>query len=327
MSPSSTSKGVLLAGEPMGLLMAQSEGPLDQVSGYDLAIAGAEFNVAVGLSRLGHPVSYATKLGRDPFGSMIVRGLAENGIDSSLVTYSDDKTTGFMLKSLVHTGDPEIYYYRKGSAASTLSVSDLEGLDWSSYRLLHMTGILPPLSDTCLETAFFLERSAARNGLTVTFDPNLRPRLWKSEAIMTDTLNKLAAMADVVLPGVSEGRILTGSDDKDDIADFYLYKNKQADDGPRTRMVAVKVGGQGAYLATREGRRLVPGFHVDKVVDTVGAGDGFATGVISGLLEGLRPEEAVRRGNAIGARQVTFRGDNNGLPTKEELAAFIRDHS
>ena len=77
-------KGLVLAGEPMGLLIAQSEGPLDSVSGYSLAVAGAEFNVATGSARLGHKTAYLTKLGDDPFGKLIARTLRNNKIDDSL---------------------------------------------------------------------------------------------------------------------------------------------------------------------------------------------------------------------------------------------------
>lgn len=118
--------GLILAGEPMGLLIAQSEGSLDSVSGYDLAVAGAEFNVAVGVARLGHRVTYMTKLGKDPFGQRIIHVLNENKIGNEFVAWSDTKKTGFMLKGRVSQGDPDIFYFRAGSAASTLSVEDVE---------------------------------------------------------------------------------------------------------------------------------------------------------------------------------------------------------
>lgn len=84
--------GLILAGEPMGLLIAQSEGSLDSVSGYDLAVAGAEFNVAVGVARLGHRVTYMTKLGKDPFGQRIIHVLNENKIGNEFVAWSDTRT-------------------------------------------------------------------------------------------------------------------------------------------------------------------------------------------------------------------------------------------
>ncbi|MMZ68771.1 2-dehydro-3-deoxygluconokinase [compost metagenome] len=82
------------------------------------------------------------------------------------------------------------------------------------------------------------------------------------------------------------------------------------------------MGAEGAYYRTAETSGFVKGFKVDKVADTVGAGDGFATGVISALLEDLALEDAVRRGNAIGALAVMSPGDMDGLPTREGLEAF-----
>ena len=85
----------------------------------------------------------------------------------------------------------------------------------------------------------------------------------------------------------------------------------------------IKDGSKGAVVSEAGNVFTVPGFKVEKVVDTVGAGDGFAVGVISGILEGLSIRDSVRRGNAIGAIQVTHRGDNEGLPTREELSGFL----
>ncbi len=308
-------KGVILAGEPMGLLIAQTEGKLDQVEGFSLAVAGAEFNVAVGLARLEHPVSYVTRFGDDPFGHLIARVMKENGISSEFSTYSTERPTGFMMKSNVHEGDPEIFYFRKNSAASTLSKADVDGIDFSRYGMLHLTGILPALSESCRETALYLVEKARENGLIVSFDPNLRPQLWPSQEVMVETLNKIAAKADIVLPGENEGLILCGSKDPDAISDFYL--------GLGAKAVVTKIGSRGAYVATAEGRTTVPGFKVEKVVDTVGAGDGFAAGIISALMEGKDLNEAALRGNAIGAIQVMSRGDNDGLPHRDQLAKFM----
>ena len=92
--------GIVLAGEPMALLMAKLEGPLDTVTEYSVGVAGAEFNVAVGMVRLKHKVAYATKLGNDPFGKFIVNEMNKNGISTELTTFSEQRSTGMMLKGL-----------------------------------------------------------------------------------------------------------------------------------------------------------------------------------------------------------------------------------
>ncbi len=86
--------------------------------------------------------------------------------------------------------------------------------------------------------------------------------------------------------------------------------------------VIIKDGSKGAYVQTADENYDVAGYKVEKVVDTVGAGDGFAVGVLSGILEGLDLKDSVKRGNAIGAIQVMNIGDNEGLPTPKELKAF-----
>lgn len=311
-------KGLLLAGEPMGLLIAQSEGSLDSVEGFTLAVAGAEFNVATGAARLGHFVSYLTKLGNDPFGTRITNTLTANKIDSSNVLTSDTNTTGFMLKSKVSKGDPEIFYFRKGSAASTLDASDVEKIDFNKFDYVHLTGIFPALTDSTRAAMMALIKKAKDLRLFISFDPNLRPQLWPSQEVMVKTLNELASYADLVLPGCGEGKILCGSEDPSKINDFYRSLG--------ARMVVTKLGPDGALVREGDNEYKVPGFIVDKVVDTVGAGDGFACGVITGLMEGLSLEKAVERGAAIGAIQCTFAGDNEGLPTQEQLKEFMQSH-
>ena len=308
-------KGAILVGEPMGLFIAQEEGKLSDVSGYSMAVAGAEFNVAVGLARLNLPVTYLTRLGEDPFGQKIVRTLQRNGIGSEFVSFSKERSTGFMLKSKVSTGDPKIFYFRTGSAASTLSKEDVDRMDFSGYGFVHLTGIFPALSESTKEASFYLIKKAREHGLTVSFDPNLRPQLWPDTETMVQTLNEFAALSDYVLPGEAEGELLCGDRDPRKIGQFYLERGAKA--------VVTKMGSRGAYLMTEQDQELVPGFSIEKVVDTVGAGDGFAAGILSALMEGKNLYEAVRRANAVGAIQVTSIGDNDGLPSRAQLAGFM----
>lgn len=308
-------KGVILVGEPMGLFIAKDEGPLDMVTEYSLAVAGAEFNMAIGLARLEHHVTYVTKLGDDPFGKLIVNVMGQNGISTDFVQYSNDHPTGFMLKNRVSKGDPEIFYFRRNSAASTLSIDDVNKIDFLNYKYLHITGILPALNTITRTATFHLIELARQNGLSITFDPNLRPQLWEDRSTMVQVINELSAKADILLPGEGEGEILCNSRDPEKISNFYLKLGAKA--------VITKIGSRGAFLATNSERFVVEGFKVEKVVDTVGAGDGFAAGVVSALLENLSLEQAARRGNAVGAIQVSSRGDNDGLPNRSQLAKFM----
>lgn len=309
---------VMLLGEPMGLFTATEIGSLKEATNFHKSIAGAEINVGIGLSRLGQKVQYVSKLGKDPIGEFIFEGLKKENLGTDWITFDEQYTTGLMLKNKVEKGDPDTAYYRNFSAFSTLSLEDVKQVDFTKVRLLHVTGIPPAISKSVREVTFYLMKKAKEAGTFITFDPNLRPALWQSQTDMIQVLNELASYANVVLPGVTEGEKLVGSSDLEEIAAFYLEQGSD--------VVIIKDGAKGALVSEKGKESLqVPGCKVEKVVDTVGAGDGFAVGVLSGYLEGLSWKEATKRANAIGALQVQHSGDNEGLPTKEELERYLSE--
>ncbi|MQR02069.1 sugar kinase [Glaciimonas soli] len=311
---------VVTYGEAMAMFVANEVGPLAKVNHFTKCTAGADMNVAIGLARLGFKVGWMSRVGNDSFGEYVLNTLARERVDTSCVTVDVGYRTGMMLKSRSDDGsDPTIEYFRKGSAASCLSVDDYVQEYVLAARHLHLTGISPAISESSCELAFHLAREMRAAGKTISFDPNLRPTMWSSRQKMIEVLNSLAAFADWVLPGVSEGLVLTNYERPEDIAAFYLDQGAHG--------VIIKLGARGAYFRTADSEGVVPARPVNKVVDTVGAGDGFAVGVVSALLEGLTVPQAVARGNQIGALAIQVVGDSEGLPTRsqlEETAAEIR---
>ncbi|KVD72962.1 2-dehydro-3-deoxygluconokinase [Burkholderia sp. ABCPW 14] len=304
---------VVTYGEAMAMFVAAEPGPLDSATQFTKRIAGADLNVAIGLARLGFRVGWISRVGADSFGRYVLDTLARERVDASCVTVDARYPTGFQLKSRATDGaDPAVEYFRKGSAASRLSLDDYASDYVLGARHLHLTGVAPALSESSRELAFHLARAMRAAGKTVSFDPNLRPTLWPSPEAMARTLNALAEHADWVLPGLAEGRQLTGLDTPAEIARFYLERG--------ARGVVIKLGAAGAYFRTGDGREgTVAGERVEHVVDTVGAGDGFAVGVVSALLDGRAIEDALARGNRIGALAIQVIGDSEGLPTREQL--------
>ncbi|WIO43042.1 sugar kinase [Klebsiella electrica] len=304
---------VVTIGEAMAMFVATETGDLAEVEHFMKRVAGAELNVATGLARLGLKVGWVSRVGQDSFGRFVLRSLAKEGIDARGVSEDSRYATGFQMKSKVENGtDPIVEYFRKGSAASHLSPEDFRADYFASARHLHLSGVAAALSESSYA---LLEQAAATmkaQGKTISFDPNLRPVLWKSEAEMVEKLNHLAFQADWVLPGIKEGMILTGQQTPQGIADFYLTRGVQA--------VIIKTGSDGAWFKTAAGEQgAVAAVKVDNVVDTVGAGDGFAVGVISALLEGKTLQQAIRRGNKIGALAIQVQGDSEGLPIRGAL--------
>lgn len=317
-------RDVVTLGEAMVLLAAEETGPLAQVRRFSKHTAGAETNVAVGLARLGLRVGWVSRLGNDTMGQFLRDAFMKEGIDCSQVTLVPGARTGFMFKGRVDDGtDPPIEYHRQGSAASLMGPNDLP-LAWlQTARHLHVTGVFAALTPATLAATQTAMATVRAQGGSISFDPNLRPALWTSEAHMRSTINALAAQADWVLPGLDEGRLLTGCDTPEDIAQFYLAQMKASSHAsPRGQGVVVKLGADGAYFATAHSAQgYVPAFPVAKVIDTVGAGDAFAVGIISALLEDLTITQAVQRATWMGARAVQVRGDSDGLPTRAELDA------
>jgi 2-dehydro-3-deoxygluconokinase len=305
---------VVTFGEAMLLLVADRPGPLEYAQAFYKRTAGAETNVAIGLARLGLNVAWVSRLGTDSMGRYLLNAMTSEGIDCSHVVCDASQKTGFQFKGRVTDGsDPPVEYHRKGSAASFMSESDIDAAWLCSAKHLHATGVFAAISESTLPAArksMDLMRAAGR---TVSFDPNLRPTLWDTPEIMRSAINDLAMRADWVLPGLEEGRFLTGENSAEGIARFYRQLG--------AKLVVVKLGSGGAFFDGQGGNGYVAGFPVAEVVDTVGAGDAFAVGLISGRLEGLSVPEAVRRASWIGARAVQVLGDSEGLPTRAELHA------
>lgn len=306
---------VLLVGEAMGLFIAEDIGPFEDVKRFKKGIAGAEINVAVGLSRLGFDVSYVSKLGKDPMGCYIRNFIDSEKIDTKHLLIDETNDTGLQIKNKVTKDDPAVYYYRKNSAFSKIKKDELADIDFSNVRLFHITGIPLAINPQTRAVIYDLAKRAKESGCLITFDPNIRLMLWENQTTMVDVINDIVKYADVFMPGISEGKLLTGHSDPEEIADFYQNLGVET--------VIIKDGSKGAYFKEKENEmELVPGVKVERIVDTVGAGDGFAAGVISGLLENLSMKDCVRRGNVIGSIQIQHQSDNEGLPNREELFSY-----
>jgi 2-dehydro-3-deoxygluconokinase len=305
---------VVTFGETMVLFQSNEYLPIEYIHQFQKQIGGAESNVAIGLSRLGHSVGWFSKLGQDPFGRYIQKFVRGEGVDTSSCLFTDEAPTGVFFKEKRSAEDVNVFYYRKNSAASLLSPEDLNEEYIASAKILHLTGITPALSKTAKESVFAAINIAKKHGLTVVFDPNLRLKLWSKEEAQ-QTFKEIAKLSDVILPGLDEGEFITGKTTPEEIATDLI------DAAEKT--VIIKLGSEGAYYQTLHESGYVAGFPVKQVVDPVGAGDGFAAGIISGLLRNESLPDTVKRANAIGAIVVGVHGDVEGLPTNEEVTRYV----
>ena len=305
---------VLTFGETMVLFNPESNGPLRYVNSFGKSVGGADSNVAAALSRLGHDVAWFSKLGKDEFGRQILNVVRGEGVDTSRVKFDAEASTGIMFKERIGGDNPSVYYYRKGSAASRLSVEDIDAEYIKQAKIIHITGITPALSESARAMVFEILKIAKENGITVSFDPNIRLKLWTIEEAKP-VLLEIAKMSDIIFPGADEGGLLLGTTDEKEIAEKFIAMG--------AKIVAVKLGADGCYVADKDGGVYVSGFKIEKLVDTAGAGDGFAAGFLSGVLKNLSLSECGTQGNAVGAMATLVQGDMEAYPYEEQLMTFM----
>jgi 2-dehydro-3-deoxygluconokinase len=234
-------------------------------------------------------------------------------VDVSRVLTDMEFRTAIQLKAKAVDGaDPAIEYYRKGSAASHLSLEDFDPAYFGAARHLHATGIAPALSATTMAFAHHAMEFMRAQGKTISFDPNLRPMLWPSREVMAQQLNALAFKADWVLPGLSEGTLLTGYEDPRAIAGFYLERG--------VKMVVIKLGAEGAYWRNSAGRGQGGRRAGEGSGRYRGAGTASRWASSAACWKACRyPGRHARQPHRAFAIQVV--GDMEGLPTRAELEA------
>ncbi|HCW73763.1 MAG TPA: sugar kinase [Clostridiaceae bacterium] len=305
---------VVTFGETMVLFNPETEGPLRYVGAFTKSIGGAESNVAIALARLGHHAGWFSKLGDDEFGRYIKSTVMGEEVDVSRVTKDPARTTGILFKERFSTVNPNVYYYRKGSAASHLSISDLDMDYICSAKILHVTGISLALSEEVREAVFYAVKEAKKRGVIISFDPNIRLKLWSKEDARKHIL-ALAELSDIIFPGKDEAELLLGTDEPLEVCQRFLDMG--------IRIVALKLGKTGCYVKSKDEEGLVSGYTVEHPVDTVGAGDGYAAGFLSGYLEELSLIECAKRANAVGAMATLVKGDMEGFPYKDQVEIFM----
>ncbi|MCR8635720.1 sugar kinase [Paenibacillus radicis (ex Xue et al. 2023)] len=305
---------IITFGETMALMMPTSTKGIEYSSQFNGLFGGAESNVAIGVARLGHRVGWFSRMGKDPFGRMILKKIRGEGVDVSRVELTAEAPTGLMMREVV-SGKTSVYYYRKGSAASTLKPEHLDEEYIKQAKYLHVTGITPALSGSCREAAIEAIRIARKHGVKVCFDPNLRLKLWLMDEAR-EVLLEMAKEADYFLPGLDELKLLYQTESFDEIVGHLN----------ELQAVSIVKGGDDETYVVEQGKvSSVPYFKAEQVVDTVGAGDGFCAGFIVGLLKNYSHTEAVRLGNLIGSMVVQTEGDWEGIPTWEQVEAVLNN--
>jgi 2-dehydro-3-deoxygluconokinase len=312
---SDTSATVLTFGEPLVAFVPNAPGPYSEGQALTPFPAGAELNTAVGLARLEVPVAYACAVGRDPFGQLIVRHARAEAVDARHVETSQRGQTALLFKQWTGlAGGTSVHYYRstspmaQGAWEPTAVVDEIRA---GHYRWVHSTGITWMLNPETARWATEILRVARASGAVTSFDVNLRFKLGPIEAWQHRVSEVVPHLTWFIL-GDEEAEALFETSDATEV-ERRVRELGFAGDG-----VILKRGAAGAAACFGGILTEVPAWPVPRVVDTVGAGDGFNAGWIAGMCRGWTQAEALQLGAVVGAFAVTRTGDHDGYPTWSE---------
>jgi 2-dehydro-3-deoxygluconokinase len=302
---------LLCMGEPMLEFNQLPPGP-DGARRYLEGHGGDTSNAAIAAARQGARAGVITALGQDMPGDSLMRLWQQEGVDTSCVLRTDRYQTGVYF--VTHDADGHHFlHYRGGSAAAMYGVGDVPEAAIAAARMLYVSGISQGISASACDAAFAAIEIARRHGVLVAYDTNYRPRLWppvRAAAVMHAAM----AQADYAMPGEEDVRTLTGLTDPDAMLDFYLRLG--------SKVVLLKMGGAGSYLATAEARVRIPAYRVEPV-DATGAGDTFCGSFLARILAGDPPESAARYAGVAAALKCLGYGAVGPIPRAEAVWAIL----
>jgi 2-dehydro-3-deoxygluconokinase len=300
---------ILALGEP---LLEFNQRPGGDPPLYLKGHGGDTSNAAIAAARSGASVGYITGIGADAFGEDFLALWRAEGVDTATVRIDAAAHTGIYF--VTHTAKGHAFtYFRAGSAASRMAPATMPEVAIRAAKVLHLSGISQAISGSAADAGFHAMAAARAAGVRVSYDTNLRLRLWAIERARA-VIHAAIAMADIALPSLDDAVALTGLEKPDAIADFYLRLGAP--------LVALKLGKDGVLLTDAHARhRIAP--HQVQAVDATGAGDTFAGAFLARLVAGDAPHDAAIYANAAAALATTGYGAVAPIPREAAVRALL----
>lgn len=307
---------------------------LEAAKSFTKAAGGAPANVAVGLARQGTKTGFVGRVALDEFGKWLKAILEKEGIDTSMTVMDPKASTRMAYVVTTTTGDRKLAEFsRIACADAQLQESDLKDEEFKAAKVLHF-GSISLLEEPARSATLKAVEKAKAHGLLISYDPNVRIGLWPSADACKKAILDTLGHADIVKINVDELEFLTGSRE--------LEAAERLRSQYKLPLLIITLDAHGCHFLTADGTRTVPGFKI-QLVEATGAGDGFVSAVIHGLLphlsktadrrkalESLELEplsEIFRRANAVGALACTKAGAIPALPTSQEVDSFLEKMS
>jgi 2-dehydro-3-deoxygluconokinase len=306
----STSPDIVSLGEPLIEFNRPKEGDgRTWLQGF----GGDSQNVAIAAARQGASAGYLTSVGQDWMGDAFLELWRSEGVDASRVSRHPTAPTGVSFVTHSAAGH-KFDYLRKNSAASLMEPATLAADYIAGAKFFHLSAIGQAISDSARQTCHAAVDAARAAGVKVSYDTNLRLRLWDLDTARK-TIHATIACCDVALPSLDDSQQLTGLTAPEDIANFYL--------GLGAPLVALKMGADGALIASADSRIRIPPHRV-QAIDATGAGDTFDGAFLARLLAGDDVEAAARYANVAAALSTQGYGAVTPIPRKDEVMAAIK---
>lgn len=294
---------VLTLGETMIRLAPPRWQRLEQADVLEVAVGGAESNVAVALSRLGLQTAWVSRLTDNPLGHRIAQALRAHGVDVSHVIWTP---TGRVGMYFVEFGQPpratNVLYDRRGSAMSEMTLGDFNPRLLDEARLLHVSGITPALSPACRALAEGVLRMAAERGVLRSFDVNYRAKLWSADEARA-ALELMCAGVDVLFVTQQDAQRLF--ERQGDAPETLRWLQARFTAG----VAVMTMGKEGAIALDRDGCFYKGQVEPTPEVDPLGSGDAFAAGFLFGYLTDGNVASALQLGASAAALKRTIPGD------------------
>jgi 2-dehydro-3-deoxygluconokinase len=295
-------------GEPMVEFNQTKPGDPHYLQGF----GGDSSNMIIAAARSGARAAYFSRLGDDEFGRMFLALWKAEGVDSSAVTIDPQAHTAVYFVS--HGPQGHVFsYMRAGSAASRMRPEDLPLATIRGARFVHASGISMGISASASDTVLAAFESARVAGARVSFDSNLRLKLWPI-ARARAMIAAAAALAECFFPSIEDARALSGLEDEEAVVDWGHRL------GPR--IVFLKLGPQGVIVSDGTRRERIAG-HKVAAVDATGAGDCFCGTALARLCAGDDAFAAARYANAAAALATTGFGAVAPLPRPDAVRALL----
>lgn len=281
---------------------------------YLRGFGGDTSNCAIAAARQGAKTAYCTLLGKDPFGDLLLDLWRTEGVDTCTVGLRTDAPTAIYFVTHGEKGHT-FTYYRKDSAASRMVPADLPGAELEAASLLHVSGITLAVSASLRDTAMVAIQRMRKAGRKVSFDTNLRLKLWPIETAR-EAIHAALKLSDIAMPSLEDATALTGLSEPAAILDFYRAMG--------IPLVVLKCGADGVLVAGEDGKRWRLKGHRVPTVDATGAGDCFDGAFLAELVRGADPLDAVTYANAAAALTTIGYGAVAPIPRRAAVEAFFR---